>query len=403
MTQAQALEFVSQLASGNYTPEELDVLQAYLREAPRQELHLFFDAYFEAIQSLPDLGPVDPEFQRRLYDLYPGEDDAGATPAPRPLSEEFLPRIPRKRPLWAITGIAAALALVAVTASLWFHRAPVKAVLAATPAPVAAPAVIKPGGNKAILTLAGGQQVILDDARKGSLGDQGGANVVKTSDGSLAYHGSALPAAPVYNMVSTPRGGQYEVTLPDGSRVWLNAASSLRFPTSFVGADREVEITGEAYFEVAKDASRPFVVKTPGLDVDVLGTDFDINTYSDEAVSRATLLNGSIRVGGRVLQPGEQAVVNHEDGALKVLSGVDKEEAVAWKNGNLQFNDADIPSILRQVARWYDVDIVYEGKVPQEHFTGRVSRDTDLSGVLHIFALSQIHFRIEGRKIVVTA
>ncbi|TDX01600.1 FecR family protein [Dinghuibacter silviterrae] len=402
MTQAQALEFVTQLASGNYTTEELDVLQAYLREAPRQELHLFFDAYYEAIRALPDSGPVDPEFQQRLYNLYPGEDDAGAAPAPQGLPEAFLPRT---RPLWAVvTGIAAALALVIVTASVWSHRAPEKPVLAAVPAHHPAPApVIQPGGNKAILTLSNGEQVVLDNEHRGSVVNQGGVNVVKTGDGSLAYHPSSLPAAPVFNMVSTPRGGQYEVTLPDGSRVWLNAASSLRFPTAFVGATREVEVTGEAYFEVTKDPKRPFTVKTPGLDVDVLGTDFNINTYSDESVSRATLLNGSIRVKGRVLQPREQAVVSHTDGGLKVIPGVDEEETVAWKNGNLQFNDADIPTILRQVARWYDVDIVYEGKVPQEHFTGRVSRDTDLSGVLHIFALSQIHFRIEGRKIVVTA
>lgn len=404
MTQAQALRFVTQLASGSYTPEELEVLQAYLREAPRKELDLFFDAYFEAIRALPEPGPVNPEFQQRLYNLYPdksGSSDGG--PPPRPLPEAFLPAAPRRRPLWALTGIAAALALLVVTTSLWVRRGRKAPSVVAVVKDSPGVKVIVPGGNRAILTLAGGQQIILDSAHAGSLASQGGASVEKLGSGQLAYRPSTLPGAPVYNMVSTPRGGQYEVGLPDGSRVWLNAASSLRFPTAFTGAVREVTVTGEAYFEVARDAQKPFKVKAGDLDVDVLGTDFDVNTYEDEAVSRATLLAGSIRVKGTLVRPGEQVVVSRADGSVSVLPGVDEEETVAWKNGNIQFHNADVPAILRQVARWYDVDIVYEGKVPEGHFTGRVSRDTDLAGVLRIFALSQIHFRIEGRKIVVTA
>lgn len=391
MTQAQALQFVDQLASGNYSPQELETLRAYLRNAPRQEQDLFFDAYYQAVRALPEPGPINPEFQQRLYRLYPGKTSSGEPGPDEPPAGAVrgMYRVSPVRRLWV--GVAAAVAAAAVTTALWQRQPHAAQPLRQPVASLLKPAAILPGGNKAILTLAGGKQIVLD--RK----DPGFVMAVVTGQ---AGQGS-LPEAAVYNTVTTPRGGQYEVDLPDGSRVWLNSASSLRFPTAFTGSAREVDVTGEAYFEVARDAARPFRVRTAAFNVDVLGTDFDVNVYGDEGTSRTTLLSGSVRILGKVLQPGEQAMLDRSTGVVRVVPGADLEEAVAWKNGNLRFHNADIPAIMRQVSRWYDVDVVYEGNVPVGHFTGQVSRETDLTGMLRIFALSQIHFRIEGRKIIV--
>jgi ferric-dicitrate binding protein FerR (iron transport regulator) len=394
MTQAQALQFVDQLASGSYAPQELEELRAYLRSAPRQEQDLFFDVYYQAIRALPEHGPVNREFQQRLYSLYPGKTPPGQadTDEPPAGTPQIVGtyRVAPVRRLWV--AAAAAVAATVVTTALWQRHTHADLPLQPTiTAAVAKPSVILPGGNKAVLTLAGGKQVVLNGKDPGYV-----MAVVGAQRGSL-------PEAAVYNTVTTPRGGQYETDLPDGSRVWLNSSSSLRFPTAFGGATREVDVTGEAYFEVARDAAHPFKVRTATFNVDVLGTDFNVNVYGDEGASRTTLLNGSVRVLGKVLEPGQQAVLDQATGVVRVVSGADLEEVIAWKNGNLQFHNADIPTIMRQVARWYDVDVVYEGAVPTGHFTGRVSRATDLTGMLRIFALSQIHFRIEGRKIIVVS
>jgi ferric-dicitrate binding protein FerR (iron transport regulator) len=216
--------------------------------------------------------------------------------------------------------------------------------------------------------------------------------------------------AAFYNTITTPRGGQYQVTLSDGTKVWLNAASSIRFPVLFTGNERKVEITGEAYFEVAKNVSKPFKVKTISSEVEVLGTHFNVNAYDDEAVAKTTLLEGLVKVsvpqtGGklaaRFLQPGQQSGIT-KDGRISVLNNADTEEAVAWKNGRFQFRSADLKSILRQISRWYDVDVVYKGNVDL-HFTGQLTRDDYVSKVFDKLALTgEVHFKIEGKKIIVS-
>ncbi|HRG24219.1 MAG TPA: FecR domain-containing protein [Chitinophagaceae bacterium] len=273
---------------------------------------------------------------------------------------------------------------------------------------------LAPGGNKAILRLADGSAIILDSAADGTLSEQGNIKVEKLSNGLLVYTigGKQLTAndAAFYNTISTPRGGQYQVTLSDGTKVWLNAASSIRFPVFFAGNERRVEITGEAYFEVAKNISKPFKVKTTASEIEVLGTHFNINAYEDEAAVKTTLLEGMVKVsvpgtGGkntsRFLQPGQQSGISKE-GTISVLNNADTEEALAWKNGRFQFKSADIKSILRQISRWYDVDVVYKGNV-NLHFSGQLKRDEYVSKVFEKLALTgEVHFKIEGKKIIVS-
>lgn len=263
---------------------------------------------------------------------------------------------------------------------------------------------IVPGGNKAILTLAGGSTIILDSAANGTLARQGNADIVKLSNGQLAYKNQAnKDVAVLYNTLSTPRGGQYRLALPDGSLVWLNAASTIRYPTAFTGTERRVEVTGEAYFEIAKNATMPFMVSTGGVAITVLGTNFNVNAYPDETSRRVTLLAGSVKVTqgneSELLLPGRQAKIGKD---IKVLSNVDVDEVMAWKNGKFIFGEkTDIATIMRQVARWYDVDVEYQGVVTQ-HFWGTISRDVNASRIFRMLeATGGVHFKIEGKKVMV--
>lgn len=262
---------------------------------------------------------------------------------------------------------------------------------------------ITPGGDKAILTLADGSKIMLDSAHNGDLANQGNVKVIKIN-GQLAYKGTGTSAEVLYNTISTPRGGQYQLLLADGSKVWLNAASSLRFPASFTGKERLVELTGEGYFEIAKNENQPFKVDIAGKGVvEVLGTHFNINAYSDEASIKTTLLEGRVKVaasGGAtvLLKPGEQAQIN---GGIKLVNDVDTDEIIAWKAGLFQFNRADVVSIMRQVSRWYNVDVVFEGPVSMKSFSGIVSRSNNISEVLKIMEKAGVKFKINGNRITV--
>ncbi|QHS56793.1 DUF4974 domain-containing protein [Mucilaginibacter sp. 14171R-50] len=265
----------------------------------------------------------------------------------------------------------------------------------------------QPGGNRATLTLADGKTIILDNAENGTLAKQGNTFIKKAADGRLIYNVSALAGAniaPSINTITTPRGGQYQVDLPDGTRVWLNSASSLTFPTRFTGATRQVAITGEAYFEVTKNAAMPFRVKTNRAQIEVLGTHFNVMAYDDENVMKTTLLEGAVNItsGGfsARLKPGQQAQIK-ASGQNKVIDDVDVDDETAWKNGIFQFREVRIDAILRQAARWYDVDVTYAGKVPDKVFTGRLSRNVKASVLLEILKYTGIDLKIEGKKIIV--
>ncbi|MDN5285390.1 MAG: FecR family protein [Mucilaginibacter sp.] len=266
-----------------------------------------------------------------------------------------------------------------------------------------------PGGNKAILTLATGQRIVLTGAQNGKLAQQGNAVIMKTADGKIVYNAADESAAVEvsYNTTSTPRGGQFLIVLADGTKVWLNAASSITYPTSFAGTNREVAITGEAYFEVAHNAAKPFRVKSNGQVIEVLGTHFNINAYTDEQVVTTTLFEGSVKVtkgtASAVLKPGQQSQVMEKGNNLniKVVETVDEDQALAWKNGKFYFTDTTIEEVMRQVSRWYDVDIEYKGKIPNKRLSGSCYRNLTASKALAILEYTGINFKIEGRKIIV--
>ncbi|MDH7460291.1 DUF4974 domain-containing protein [Chitinophagaceae bacterium 26-R-25] len=263
---------------------------------------------------------------------------------------------------------------------------------------------IVPGNSGAVLTLANGSQVLLDSIKNGVVALQGGITA-KVRNGALIYEGNGNEVA--YNVVSTPKGREYQVTLPDGTQVWLNAASSIRYPTKFIGDERRVEITGEAYFEVARNKDMPFKINVDGKgEVEVLGTHFNVNAYTDEPQMNTTLLEGSIRFTdlqhnkSAVIVPGEQVQLN-DDGKMNVKKNVDLESVIGWKNGSFNFSSQDIVTIMRQISRWYDVQVEYKGEISHETFTGIVSRYSDVSEVLSLMEAEGIKFKIENKKIVV--
>lgn len=261
---------------------------------------------------------------------------------------------------------------------------------------------VAPGSNKATLTLADGTTIELDDSREGDLTTQGGVKVVKLDSGMLAYQGTGKP---VINTIATPRGGQYQVVLPDGTRVWLNSASSLQFPTAFTGGERLVTLTGEGYFEVTKDPAKPFRVKAGETTVQVLGTSFNIMSYDNEPQQNTTLLEGAVKLNAsglaQILHPGEQAVVTYQSGRVKVQPA-DLEEAVAWKNGKFRFVRRNISGIMRQIERWYNVEVELKGDLSQVVLSGVMSRREYVSQLLEALEeTGDVHFVVNGKQITV--
>lgn len=262
---------------------------------------------------------------------------------------------------------------------------------------------IAPGQTGAILTLASGQTIILDSAENGSLAEQGNVAVVK-KDGELIYKTEGGNIEVVYNTITTPKGRQFNLVLADGSKAWLNSASSITFPTAFVGAERKIIITGEAYFEVAHNPTMPFIVESGKNVVRVLGTHFNINAYDNEKVVSVTLLEGSVDVSrgnvSRIIKPGQQAQINKDD-KINLVKDIDLNHVVAWKNGRISFQGADLGTVMRQMSRWYDVDIEYNSKV-DDLFYADMARSTMLSDVLKALELTtDVRFKIEGRKVIV--
>jgi ferric-dicitrate binding protein FerR (iron transport regulator) len=265
------------------------------------------------------------------------------------------------------------------------------------------PAAVMPASNKAVLTLADGSTVTLDSTGKQVI--QQGKVAIQQQNGQLLYASQPTDGSIHYNKLTTPRGGQFRLVLPDGTRVWLNSASMLRYPTAFAGKERIVELEGQGYFEVAANAQQPFKVKVRDMEVLVLGTDFDVMAYGDENTLNTTLLTGSIQVKEghtkQVLRPGQQAVIDNQDHQLTVRTA-DIRKVIAWKNGMFVFNDMALPAILREVARWYDVDIVYKASPGTELYGGGIGRDLQLADVLALLEGNGFNqFRIEGRKVIV--
>jgi transmembrane sensor len=258
--------------------------------------------------------------------------------------------------------------------------------------------VIMPGRSGAILTLGDGSEIVLDSVANGVLANQSNTAVAK-KDGELVYT-EGNDAHAVINKMTTPRGRQYKLELSDGTKVWLNASSSISFPTSFPNDERKVTIIGEAYFEVAKDKSKPFTVTVNNVEVKVLGTHFNINGYSDEAEIKTTLMEGSVLVGKKdkkvLLKPGQQAEVKNT-GGVKVKDLENFDAVLAWKKGMFHFENASLETVLRQLSRWYDVDVVIDKGVVSRNFEGEINRDLELAQVLKILEGNNVHFKIEGK------
>lgn len=282
------------------------------------------------------------------------------------------------------------------------------------PVTVSADHTIAPGRQGAILTLADGREVVLDSLGNGVIAHQNGTSVT-LSNGQLVYDpAKEISSGIQYNQMTTPKGRQFRVTLPDGTKVWLNAASSIRYPTAFAENERKVEVFGEACFEVAKDASKPFLVNVNNkAEIKVLGTFFNVNAYENEEAIYTTLLNGSIKVAlplsaqavgdGVILKPGQQARIgmNKKEVEVQVVNDEDVEKIMAWKSGLFNFEGAHLEEVMRQLERWYNIDVVYENGIPDIRFLGEMSRQIALADLLEILRRTEVDFRVEGRKLIV--
>ncbi|NIG55867.1 FecR family protein [Chitinophaga sp. Cy-1792] len=264
-----------------------------------------------------------------------------------------------------------------------------------------APKDIAPGHAGAILTLDDGSQVVLDSMGNGVVANQAGTQVV-IKNGQLQYDATANNATVVYNTMTTPNGRVYTLMLPDGSRVWLNAASSLRFPTAFTDGHREVTLSGEAYFEVNANAHQPFTVVADNMKVAVLGTSFNIQAYKNEQVQATTLISGKVKVTAdnetQTLQPGQQATLSDK---LQVSTTADLYQSVAWKEGVFSFDGMSLPEAMRQIERWYNITVIYENGIPDIHFGGKVTRNASLHDLLHILSRAELKFRLTDNRLII--
>lgn len=264
---------------------------------------------------------------------------------------------------------------------------------------------IEPGGNIVILTLGDGSSVILDSVANGLITQQGNTTITKLRDGSISYvETNKDPAKALINTMTTPRGGQYQLTLPDNTKVWLNASSSISFPTHFGGTDRRVTISGEIYFEVAENKNQPFIVQINNqASIEVLGTRFNVKCYNDEPNIKATLVEGAVRVWNNsktiVLTPGQQAVVEADD--IAIIKNADIDHTLAWKHGFFNFKKADIQRVMLELSRWYNIEVTFQGAIPVRKFSGEMDRGLTLRQVLKILKQSDVNYTLEGNRLII--
>lgn len=389
MTDTQALELINKFLSGTASPEEKLLLERWYEEFDASALEFEATSQGQADSMRRSLAAVREKIARE-----------GAPGEPHPLAKR------RHRSLYRWAAAAAVLLLVGVAG--YFLSGPRQ--ITSLPGIAFGHQDIRPGTRKAVLSLGNGSTVALDSLRQGVLSRQGNTSVIKVKNGLLTYasrreaagHAKDIP----YNTVTTPRGGQYQIVLSDGSRVWLNSASSIRFPTRFTNTGRDVSVTGEVYFEIAPQDGAPFIVTAGKVSVQVLGTHFNVMAYPDEPTVKTTLLEGSVKVArdGKtlVLKPGQQAEVNGE-GTMKLVTGVNTDEIVAWKNNLFWFDGNDIREVMNALARWYDVDIDITGDIP-DRFTGSIPMDLPFSKVFGMLQQTgRINYRIVGDKKIIVS
>lgn len=369
---------MEQVRSGSATDAEYEELLSLIDDETLQQMHAFYQERLHTGEPAA--------YNRSYWQQAFGEMLAALKPAP-------VRRVSMLR-YWA--AAAAILLLLAGGAYFWPTSQPASHIKHMTD--------VAPGRQGAILVLANGSTIVLDSLQNGKVASQQGADAV-LQNGRLVYlaKGTAKDAVS-YNTMKTPKGRQFQLTLPDGTKVWLNAASSVRYPTAFTGKERRVQVNGEAYFEVAQQSDRPFFVEVAGrTEIQVLGTSFNIHAYEDENYISTVLLQGAVRVTGGgtqvVLKPGQQAQLQQQ---MKVLNNVNTARVMAWKNGIFDFEDVTLEEAMRELQRWYDIEVVYENGVPNIPFSGKVDRNVSLSGLLKLLAGADLKFRIEeGKRLVI--
>ncbi|SHM91234.1 FecR family protein [Chitinophaga jiangningensis] len=381
-------QLLAKYLEGKCTPEESEELLQWLDTR---------DSRRTALQAMQE------EFERSMTEPAMVPESMSNRVETRLLQEisknKVVPMHPLRRKKWMVA--AAVMTGVAVAAGFYMYTA--HRVQPAVVKQIASVADIKPGSDKAILTLADGTQVTLDSAGNQVI-VQGGTKV-KQLNGQLLYETDGQTTqAETYNTLNVPRGGQFKLVLPDGSTVWLNAASSLRYPTAFTGSTRTVEIKGQAYFEVAQNSNKPFIVKAENTTIQVLGTGFDIMSYPDEKEQRTTLVEGAVKVKvgtiEKYLKPGQQVALNNETGEATVHDA-DVQGVIAWKTGFFEFDNVSLPTILRQLGRWYDLDIVNKFAYNNSRLGGRISRNLPLSEILPMLKSAGADFTLNGRTLIV--
>lgn len=376
MNKTQISELLKKYQDGTLSNEDKDKLDAwYLHKASNNNLQL------------------------NEYEL---EDSYQLLKSKLPLQEET-----KVVSLWPRIAVAASIVVVLGTGIFYFSQQKEKAVQV-----TAKPQEIAPGGTKGVLTLSNGKQIVLSEiTAKDTIAQEGQEDEVTikmNANGEITYvinpNAAGAKDDNSFNTLSTPTGGQYNIILADGTKVYLNAVSSIKYPTQFNGDKRVVELEGEAYFEVAKNKNKPFIVKSDNQSIEVLGTHFNVHSYNNESVVKTTLLEGSVAVTYKnqksILKPGQQSDVSESFSKIKVRE-VDTEEAVAWKNGRFKFDNADLKTVMKQLERWYGIKVEYHGDVSDVRFSGGTFRNKNLSEVLKVLEFNNIKFKVEGKTVIV--
>lgn len=388
-------ELLLRYARGNISDQEKEALFASLNEQANEDL------WKDRIRELSFTGKAGDELH--TVDWEPViRSILSSAPAEAPVAGRRI----RLLKQWRNVAAAAAVILLAGAAYYIYSGAPEKPV-----AQTAAAEPVKdiaPGKDGAILTLSDGSAIVLDNLESGLVSTQGNAQLI-ISNGQLAYKQTGTASDEIlYNTITTPRGRQYRLQLPDGTEVWLNAASSIRYPTAFAGGERKVSISGEAYFEVAKRPDMPFKVIAGGSsEIEALGTHFNVNAYTDETSLNTTLLEGLIKVSAVndkpvLVKPGQQAQIGPHTGKIRIVEGANTDNIMAWKNGAFSFEDASLKDVLRQIARWYDVEIDYRGNISDKIIRGKMGRDLSLLQMIAVLKGLRVNLMLEGdRKLIV--
>ncbi|MCA1919518.1 MAG: FecR domain-containing protein [Flavobacterium piscis] len=373
------------------------------------EILALLKKYQEGTLSNEDKDKVDAWYLHKAYNSnlqlneYELEDSYEYLKAKLPLKQET--KVIR---IWPRVAVAASIAVLLGTGIFYFTKTKEQ-----IPQVAEKPQEIAPGGNRGILTLSNGKQIVLADiSAKDTIAKEGEEDEVTIkmgANGVITYiinpnTDASKADANLFNTLSTPTGGQYNIVLADGTKVYLNAVSSIKYPTQFNGDQRIVELDGEAYFEVAKNKNKPFIVKSGDQDIEVLGTHFNLHAYDNESVVKTTLLEGSVAVNYKnqkaILKPGQQSNVSDKFNKITIKQ-VDTEAAIAWKNGRFKFDNADLKTVMRQLERWYGIKVEYRGDVSDVRFNGGTFMNKNLSEVLKVLELSNIKFKVEGKTIIV--